>query len=225
MPVETPQKPQAPRRGRPPASGGTDKADRSAQDILEVATREFADKGFAGARIDEIAESTRTSKRMIYYHFESKEGLYLAVLEHAYQRIRRIEDELLLDELPPDEALARLVGFSFDYHVANPQFVRLVMNENILNGTVLAQSKTIEQVNQTVIDSLARLVKRGCKAGVFRKGLDPVDLHMSISALCFFTVANRHTFSLAFKKDLTSPKALAERRRSIVDMVMRDVRR
>jgi len=190
-----------------------------------VATREFADKGFAGARIDEIAESTRTSKRMIYYHFESKEGLYLSVLEHAYQRIRRIEEELLLDALPPDEALEKLVAFSFDYHVANPQFVRLVMNENIHSGAFLAKSETINLVNQSVIDSLSRLVKRGCKAGVFRKGLDPVDLHMSISALCFFTVANRHTFSLAFKRDLTSPKALTDRRRSIVDMVMRDVRR
>lgn len=211
-----------PRRGRPPAEQ-RQAPDHTAQDILAVATREFADKGFSGARIDAIAESTRTSKRMIYYYFDSKEGLYVAVLEDAYKRIRSIESGLNLDGFEPLEALQRLVAFTFDYHVAHPDFVRLVMNENIHNGAFLAKSESIQQVNRSAIDSLGRLYRRGCKAGVFRTGLDAVDLHMSISALCFFTVANRHTFSLGFQRDLSSPKALATRRRSIVDMVVRHV--
>jgi AcrR family transcriptional regulator len=226
LPASTapPKKVAAPRLGRPSAASRTNDPDRTAQEILDVATKEFADKGFSGARVDEIAQSTRTSKRMIYYYFESKEGLYIAVLENAYRRIRSIENDLHLDELPPQDALKRLVAFTFDYHVANPEFVRLVMNENIHNGAFLAKSATIEQVNHSAIDSLTKLYKRGCADKVFRSGLDPVDLHMSISALCFFTVANRHTFSLGFKRDLTSPKALAARRSNIVDMVMRDVR-
>lgn len=212
-----------PRRGRPSADQ-RQAPDQTAQNILEVATREFADKGFSGARIDAIAESTRTSKRMIYYYFTSKEGLYLAVLEDAYKRIRSIESGLNLDGFEPLDALQRLVAFAFDYHVAHPDFVRLVMNENIHNGAFLAKSESIQQVNRSAIDHLNRLYRRGCEAGVFRTGLNAVDLHMSISALCFFTVANRHTFSLSFKRDLSSPKALAARRRSIIDMVVRHVR-
>lgn len=212
-----------PRRGRPSAEQ-RQAPDETAQHILEIATREFADKGFSGARIDEIAESTRTSKRMIYYYFTSKEGLYLAVLEEAYKRIRGIENALDLDGFEPLEALQRLVAITFDYHVAHPDFVRLVMNENILNGAFLAKSESIQQVNRSAIDHLARLYRRGCEAGVFRTGLNTVDLHMSISALCFFTVGNRHTFSVSFQKDLSSPRALAARRRSIVDMVTRHVR-
>lgn len=193
------------------------------QDILEVATREFAAKGLTGARIDEIAELTRTSKRMIYYYFGSKEGLYIAVLEEAYRRIRHIESELHLEDLPPEEALRTLVAFTFDYQNANPDFIRLVMNENIHRGEFLAQSQTIQQLNVPAIDAVRTVYERGCAAGVFRDDLDPVDLHMSISALCFFNVSNRHTFSLIFKRDMASPEALAARRASIVDLIVRYV--
>ncbi len=198
---------------------------RTMADILSVATHEFSEKGFAGARIDDIAEAMRTSKRMIYYYFGSKEGLYLAVLEEAYRRIRRIEAELQLEDLSPEDALRKLVGFTFDYQLANPDFIRLVMNENIHRGEFLAQSKTIQQVNLPAIDALTRIYARGVKAGVFRAAIDVVDLHMSISALCFFTVANRHTFSLIFKRDLESPAAIVARRDSVVGMVVRFLRK
>ena len=124
-------------------------------DILEVATREFSDKGLAGARIDEIAAATRTSKRMIYYYFESKEGLYVAVLEEAYRRMRAIEAELHLQDLAPEEALRRLVGFTLDYQLANPDFIRLVMTENINRGEFLAQSKSIQKLNVPAIEAAA----------------------------------------------------------------------
>lgn len=214
----------APRRGRPPASERGPDADHTRQNILEVATREFADKGFSGARIDEIAALTQTSKRMIYYYFNSKEGLYIAVLEHAYQRIRHIESELHLEDIAPEDALRRLVEFTFDYQVGNPEFIRLVMNENMHSGEFLAQSSLIQQLNTPAILGLSQVYERGCKAGVFRTGLDPIDLHMSISALCFFTVSNRHTFSLIFKRDLGSPATQALRRANIVDMIVRYVR-
>jgi len=204
--------------------GRTNDPERTMADILEVATAEFADKGLAGARIDEIAALTRTSKRMIYYYFGSKEGLYLRVLEESYRRIRQIESELRLEDLPPEPALRKLVGFTYDYQLGNPDFVRLVMNENMHRGEFLARSSTIQELNVPVINSVREVYERGVVAKVFRPNLDPVDLHMSISALCFFTVANRHTFSLVFKRDLDSPAAIAARRESIVEMVARHVR-
>jgi AcrR family transcriptional regulator len=167
----------------------------------------------------------RTSKRMIYYYFGSKEGLYIAVLEQAYRRIRSIETELHLDDLAPEDALRRLVGFTVDYQLANPDFIRLVMNENMHRGEYLAQSKAIQKLNVPAIEAVRKVYERGRAAGVFRSGIDPVDLHMSISALSVFNVANKHTFSLIFKRDLDSPKAIVARRDSIVETIVRFVRR
>jgi len=200
-------------------------AEASLADILEVATAEFADKGLAGARIDEMAALTRTSKRMIYYHFQSKEALYLAVLEAAYRRIRAIEAGLHLDDLEPEDALRKLVAFTFDYQHDNEPFIRLVMNENMQRGAYLAKSATIQELNVPAIDAVRRVYERGVRRKEFRRGVDPVDLHMSISALSFFNVANRYTFALIFKRDLTSAAALRARRDSVVEMIVRFVRR
>lgn len=198
--------------------------DRTMANILQVATAEFADKGLAGARIDEIAALTSTSKRMIYYYFGSKEGLYVKVLEEAYRRIRQIESELHLEDLAPGQALRTLVGFTFDYQLANPDFIRLVMNENMHRGEYISRSTTIQELNIPVIHAVHKVYQRGVAAGVFRPDVDPVDLHMSISALCFFNVSNRHTFGAIFKRTLDAPAAMAERRDSIVEMIVRFLR-
>jgi len=195
------------------------------RNIVEVATGEFAQKGYSGARVDAIANRTRTSKRMIYYYFGGKEGLYLAVLEEAYSGIRRAEATLDLEKLPPEAALRTLVGFTFDYYTEHPEFVRLVMNENIMDGVHMARSKTIGKLNVTVIDALRRIVSRGQRDRTFRRDIDPIELHMSISALGIFNVANRATFSTIFKRDMTSPRALAARRKEIVEIVLQHVRR
>jgi AcrR family transcriptional regulator len=203
----------------------TNDPERTMADILEVATREFAEKGLAGARIDAIAAAMRTSKRMIYYYFGSKEALYLAVLEEAYRRIRAIESEAHLDDLAPEDALRKLVGHTVAYQWNHPEFVRLVQSENIQRAQYLSQSKVIRKLNAEAIDGLRRVLERGQKAGVFRAAIDAVDLHMSISALSVFNVANRHTFSLIFQRDLASAKALVERRDSIIEMIVRFVRK
>jgi AcrR family transcriptional regulator len=197
--------------------------DRTKANILEVATHEFSEKGLSGARIDEIAERTRTSKRMIYYYFESKEGLYRAVLEDSYQRIRSIEATLDLENKAPLEALAQHVRFTFDYQLTNPDFIRLVMVENIHHGQHIAQLSSTQQETMAAINTLRDIIDRGIRAGVMRKDLDPIDVHMSISALCFFNVANRHTFSTIFKVDMTSPAATAARRESVTEMILRFV--
>ncbi|MEX8518498.1 MAG: TetR family transcriptional regulator [Leptothrix sp. (in: b-proteobacteria)] len=208
-----------------PETGRTNDPERTMANILQVATAEFAEKGLAGARIDEIAALTATSKRMIYYYFGSKEGIYIAVLEDAYRRIRHIEADLHLEDLPPEAALRKLVAFTCDYQRDNPDFVRLVMNENIHRGQFLAQSNMIQDLNVPAISLLRSVYERGVRDGVFRPDIDPVDLHMSISALSVFNVANRHTFALIFKHDFDDPATIATRRDSIVEMIVRFVRR
>lgn len=193
--------------------------------ILEVATAEFAAKGLSGARIDQIAEATQTSKRMIYYYFGSKEGLYVAVLEEAYRRMRKIEAQQHLEDLEPEAALRKLVEFTFDHHSSNPDYIRLVMTENMERGAYLAQSKTIQGLNVPAIQAIRQLYDRGVASGIFRAGLDPIDIHASISALTFFNVSNQYTFGLIFKDNARTAKAVAARRRSITDMVVRFVRR
>lgn len=193
---------------------------QSMSDILTVATSEFAEKGFSGARVDDIAELTRTSKRMIYYHFESKEGLYRAVLEAAYARVREHEGTLALDDLPPDEAMAKLVGFSFDNHRNNEAFVRLVMNENIMRASTLQESPLISQLNVPIIETLKKLLQRGADQGMFKANIDPVMLHRAISGLCFHNVSNQHTFSLIFNHDPSQPQVMQAYRQSVIDMVL-----
>ena len=199
----------------------TNDPERTMAGILEVATVEFAKKGLDGARIDEIAAATKTSKRMIYYYFSSKEGLYRAVLEDMYRRMRNIESGLHLTDLPPVEALQKLVGFTFDHHHDNENFIRLVMSENMQRGAYLSQIKSIQDLNVPAIAAIQELYDRGVASGVFRAGLDPVDIHASISALTFFNVSNQHTFGLIFNHDPASPKVIATRRKNIIDMVLR----
>ncbi len=203
----------------------TQDPERTKRNILEIATDEFADRGFSGARVDAIAARTNTSKRMIYYYFGDKEGLFAEVLEAAYCRIRQIEASLELDQIEPESALRALVGFTFDYQNANESFIRLVMIENIHKGVHLARSKIIEELNVPAITTLRDIYRRGRAAGAFRDGIDEVDLHMSISALCFFNVANRATFSRIFKREMATPDALARRREIVIDTVMRYVKK
>jgi len=195
-------------------------AERTKANILRIATAEFADKGLAGARIDEIAEKTSTSKRMIYYHFGSKEGLYQAVLEEAYSAIRDTETAVPIDQLSAMEALRANVRLTFDYHHQHPEFVRLVMNENIHHGAFITNVVGIKRRNESVIRSLSEIIAKGEREGVFKAGIDPIDLHMTISALCFYNVSNRYTFSQIFNRDMTSAAAMERRRDQVVDVVL-----
>lgn len=197
----------------------TNDPERTMAEILSIATKEFADKGLAGARIDEIAAATRTSKRMIYYYFGSKEGLYVAVLEAAYGRMRKIEAELHLKNLPPELALQNLVEFTYDHHQSNEDFIRLVMNENVQRGEYLGQSKAIQKLNGSALDAIEDLYSRGVKQGVFKKGLHALDIHSAISALTFFNVSNRHTFGLIFKGKTTAGKAQTLKKSQVVDLI------
>jgi AcrR family transcriptional regulator len=194
-------------------------------DILAVATKEFADHGLSGARIDRIAALMLTSKRMIYYYFGSKEGLYLAVLEKAYADIRAVEATLPLDALDPVEALRRLVEQTFESDDANEDFVRLVAIENIHLGAHFDKADALRAINSGVIDTINKILKRGKALKLFRDDLDAIDIHMAISALCFFRVSNRHTFGKIFNVDLSGPARRHKHKRMIADAVIRLVRK
>jgi AcrR family transcriptional regulator len=210
-----------PRNKEPAAHARVTDAEETRFNILEVATAEFSDKGLSGARIDEIAERTHSSKRMIYYYFGGKEGLYRAVLERAYTAVREVDADNQRSHLDARAALCDVVGATFDYHNQHPEFVRLVMNENILRGAHVGEVPGIKERNRKVIDHLHGILTRGIASGQFRDGIDPVELHMTISALCFYNVSNRYTFSYGFERDMSSPQALAQRRDSVIAMIER----
>ena len=195
------------------------------RDILTVAMEEFSQNGLSGARIDEIAARTKTSKRMIYYYFGDKEGLYQRVLEEAYGKVRGGEHDLELDGLGPIAALSKLCRFTFDHHRANPDFIRMVMVENIHHGRHMQMSKSIRDLNQPAIEELEKVLRRGQADGLFREGLTPLELHWQISALSFFNVSNSATFSLIFGGDLFTDEGQHRLSHHVADMVLRYVLR
>jgi AcrR family transcriptional regulator len=212
--------------GEPPAAvvaaapERTRDAERTRADILAVATREFADQGFAGARINEIADKTSTTKRMIYYYFGSKEGLYVAVLEQAYRRIRSLEQQLDVEHLDPVEAIRELAGLTFDHHESHPDFIRLVSIENIHHGEHLARSAVLSGLANPALVVLDAILQRGWAADLFREDVDALDVHQVISAFCVFRTANRHTFGAIFGRDLLDPARRDHQRRMLGDLVV-----
>ena len=198
---------------------------RTQANIIEVATAEFAERGLSGARVDRIAERTQTSKRMLYYYFGDKEGLYRAVLLSYYEKLRSAETALDLGHQSPLAALQSLVEFTFDYHMKNASIVRLVMVENIHKGRHVARLPSVTPVNSSILNTVDDIVKRGAAAGVMRPDLDAFDLYTTIAALCFFNVSNRYTFRAIFRHDMGDPKEAAARRLSIWDVIRRLVQR
>lgn len=193
------------------------------RNILDVARAEFVENGLTGARVDEIAARTASSKRMIYYYFGDKEGLYLAVLEECYAHIRGTEIEMDLAAMTPDAALAALVGFTFDFHAENPDFVRMVMVENIHHARHLKASAKIAALNSSAISTIEAIYDRGVMTGAFRAGLRSIDIHLTISALSFYNVSNRASIAQVFGHDMGAPAERVVRRQVAVDTVLRFV--
>jgi AcrR family transcriptional regulator len=195
-------------------------ADRTRAEILDVATEEFATRGFAGARVDEIAAKTRTTKRMIYYYFGSKQGLYVAVLERAYAQIRALEQRLDVEHLDPARAMRALTELTLDHHASHPDFIRLVSIENIHHAEHLRTSPVLSSLAAPAVGVLGRILERGRAAGLFRDDVDALDVHMIISSFCVFRIANRHTFQAIFGRDMLDPQFGDHHRRMIGDLVL-----
>jgi len=195
-------------------------AERTRAELLAVATEVFAEDGFSGARVDDIAARTRTTKRMIYYYFGGKEGLYRAVLEEAYRGIREAERSLDAGHADPVAAVRALAEVTFDHHVEHDAFIRLVAIENIHRGEFIRQIDGLREMSQPAKGLLDDVLARGRASGVFRADVDAIDVHLVISAYCVFQVANRYTFGHLFDVDLTEPARRAHLRTVIGDVVV-----
>ena len=193
-------------------------AERTRAEILDAATHEFAEHGYSGARVDEIAERTRTTKRMLYYYFGSKEGLFVAVLERAYAEIRTAEREVDVEHLDPVAAIRALAELTFDHHENHPDFIRLVSIENIHRGEHMGES--LQAINAPAVERIERILAAGRAAEVFRRDVDAVDLHMLISSYCVFRVANRHTWQALFNRDLLEAGRRERYRTMLGDVVV-----
>ena len=189
--------------------------------ILDAAIQEFAARGFEGASMDAIAARTRTTRALINYYFGGKEQVYLAVLEHVYGEIRKAEDALDLAHLSPMAAMRRIVEFTYDYYLAHQGFVRLVVAENQAQGRHLKKSRLIRSLNRSIIDTLQRVLERGQREGIFRRGVDAVEVHKAIAALGMFNVTNQYTFAAIFQRDMGSKGDVAKRRSVVTDMIFR----
>jgi AcrR family transcriptional regulator len=195
-------------------------ADRSQSTILAAARDEFAEFGLGGARVDRIAERAGLNKRLIYYYFEDKEKLFQAVLEQAYRDIREQEAGLHLADLDPATAVRRLVEFTWDYYLAHPEFMTLLNSANLHRARHLAESRRARELNSPLIETLARVLERGRAEGVFRGGVDPVQLYVSIAGLAYFYLSNSHTLSAIFGRDLLAPKARSERLSHMTEVIL-----
>jgi AcrR family transcriptional regulator len=193
--------------------------ERTRQKILAAATEEFARHGLGGARVDRIAARAGTNKRMLYYYFRDKDNLFLAALEGCYAHIRAAERALELEHLAPQAALARLVQFTWQYFLEHPEFMTLLNSENLHKGRHVRRSRRVPQLHSPLVETLRAILRRGEREGVFRRGVDPVQLYISIAGEGYFYLSNRYTLSQIFKRDLMQKRALAERARHNVEMI------
>lgn len=197
----------------------------SARDeLIAAAVQEFATKGFAGARVDEIAARAGVNKQLVYHYFEHKQGLYLVALESVYTQIREKEKALSLEALGPVEAMAQLVGFSFDYLAEHPEFIALLTDENRNQGSHILASDRLKTMHSPFIEMLESTLQRGVEAGVFRAEYDAVNLYISMAGVSYFFFSNNHTLSAIFNRKLDAPSALLQRRRHVIAFVLNALR-
>jgi TetR/AcrR family transcriptional regulator len=192
--------------------------------LLTAARLEFARHGFAGARVDEIAERAGVNKQLVYHHFGDKDALYLAVLEWVYADIREQERQLNLEGLPPEKAIRKLIEASFDYLATNPDFIVLLNDENRGGARHVRGSTRLEAMHSPLVRSVSHILNEGVRSGVFRKGIDPIQLYISIAGLSYFYLSNTPTLSAIFGKDLSSRAARRARRRHVADLLLHSLR-
>jgi TetR/AcrR family transcriptional regulator len=197
---------------------------RTREAILKSAQAEFSARGLSGARVDRIAARAGANKRMIYHYFGSKEGLYLAALERVYEGLRGTERTLDLGHLAPEAAIRRLVESNFDYSRAHPELISLINNENLHRARHLRKSKKIRELHSPLVAMIAGILERGVAQGVFRRGLDPVELYITMAAVGFFYLSNNYTLSTIFGRDLASPAACHRRRQHNVEIILNAIR-
>ncbi len=195
------------------------------QRIIDSAIDEFMERGFDGARIDAIAEQSKTNKSLIYKYFNSKEELYIASLAGTYAQLRASQNQIDMDGPDPVESVRRLVQSTFDTFAQNPRIVRMLTHENVQNARFLKQALTIKALYTPLLDKLDRVIRKGQEMGLFRQSIDLKHLYISISALGYFYFSNGYTLAIVLDEDLTEAAAIARQREQAVEMVLSYLRR
>jgi AcrR family transcriptional regulator len=195
-------------------------AERSRAVILKAASEEFSLFGLGGARIDRIAERSGLNKRLIYYYFSDKDQLFQAVLEAAYRKIRESERDLNLEALKPAAAIRKLVEFTWNYYLENPEFLTILNSANLHKGRHIQESNHARALNSPLIELLGEILEKGRISGEFRGGIDPVQLYISIAGLSYFYLSNNSTLSIIFDKGLMNPKAKSERLSHMCEVIL-----
>ena len=215
------------RRTNGPSNGGEPRRrnpEATRKKLLAAARREFAAGGLAGARVDEIAARAGVNKQLVYHYFGDKDALYLAVLEWVYEEIREQERKFKLEGLPPERAIRKLIEGSFDHLAAHPDFITLLNDENRGGAKHVRGSRRLEAMHSPLVSLVSSILQEGVRSGVFRRGVDPVQLYISIAGLSYFFFSNAATLSAIFGKDLRLPAARRARRKHVVDLVMQSLR-
>jgi AcrR family transcriptional regulator len=195
-------------------------ADRTRERILRAAMAEFAAHGFGGARMEAIAERSGVDKKLIYYYFDNKDELFLAVLEQTYADIRAAERELHLEQIEPIEAIRALVAFTWRYYLAHPEFLALLNSENMHRAGHLKRSRRVREMNSPLIQGLAVVLLRGERSGELRPGIEPMQLYISIAGLAYFYLSNNHTLSAIFGHALMTTEAQKARLEHMCDVIL-----
>jgi AcrR family transcriptional regulator len=170
--------------------------------ILDAATEQVATAGYGGARVERISRSAGTVDRMLYYYFGSKEGLFRAVLEDAYEKLGAAEQRLRLVGAEPVRGMRELVAFTWDYYLEHPEFIRLLNSENLHRGEHVRKSRRVQSLSFPLLSILTDLLARGKAQGKFRRDADPVQLYITVAALAYFYLSNRYTLSRFLGVDL-----------------------
>jgi len=194
-------------------------AEASRAALLRAGRAAFARHGLAGARVAAITSSAGVNQQLLYHHFGSKAGLYQAVLESVYAEIRAFEQALSLGDMPPDQALVRLAGFSFDYLAQTPDFIALLNDENGHGGLHVRQSPGLNTLHSPLIRLIAETLEAGVASGCVRPGIDPVQFYISIAALGYFYFSNARTLSTIFGRELAAGGPVAARRQHVIEFV------
>ena len=191
--------------------------------ILAAAKHEFSRHGLGGARVDRIALRAKSNKRMLYHYVGNKEALFRQTLEDAYGAFRKAEAALQIELDDPLTAMRRLVAFTWEYYLANPEFITLVNSENLHKAKHLKASRVMDDLNKPFVARMENLLRRGFVAGVFREGLDAVQVLISLSGLGFHYLTNRHTGAIVYHRDLMTAEALKARLSFNIDSIQRMV--
>jgi TetR/AcrR family transcriptional regulator len=220
---DTPQ-PVKEKRGRTRVVAPRESSRRTREEIIEASLQEFSNKGYDGGRVDEIALRAGINKNVLYHHFGNKDSLFVAVLQHTYECIRARQQDMQLRTLDPETGMRRLVTFTGRIWVQFPEFQRMLMSENLVGGKHMAQLADVHDLYNPLLGTITDLLERGAAEGVFRAGVDPVDLYISITSLTAHYVNNQHTFEAIFDQKLMTPQRMKQRLDHAAEMIIRFLR-